>query len=297
MSVWAPWIAASLLAAAPQTALDSAEQKLARGDLDGVLFALDGKSFEGDHEVRAADLLGRAAQKSYLAKDHVLALQFAQMALRTDPKQPKALEFGARAQLAVKQFAEAEAFADRWIAATEGADAILFRADLALSQGDWRRAFTLASSVEPGTSSKAQLAQARRLASRAEAELKSRKQARAELEKLDRDLAEAARKAALEERAATLAAAKQPKVDVTVYGFEGCGPCARVKGWLASNKVPYEYKDVLKDEDADQEMRQKLISQGQRPGGVPVTDVNGTLIRGANLAALETSVRKAGLLR
>lgn len=292
-------LVASLLTTAPSTTspLEEARALLKKGDLDGVLFTLEGKTFEEGQRQDAAVLLASAARESHARKDAILALQFAQMALRLDAQQPVALEAAARAQLANEQFAEAELLADRWIAATDRADAILFRADLALSQADWRRALLLSTSVRERSPSSLQKQQAARIEAAASRELASASSARRELEKLDADLAAAAEKAATESRSSEFASATKARSAVIVYGFKGCGFCTKVMRWLEARSIAYEYKDILEDEAAAAELVEKGRARGVRYGGVPVTDVGGTIVGGARMEELEKAVRAHGLLK
>ena len=70
--------------------LDAAKKHLAAGKLDDVLFDLDGKTFTDAEKPMAAQVLGSAARAGLDAKDYVLSLQFAQMALRLDKAEPLA---------------------------------------------------------------------------------------------------------------------------------------------------------------------------------------------------------------
>ena len=299
-------ISLALLFAAPASpasgstskALVEARAKLARGDLDGVFFALDGKTFAPEEQETAAKILTSAARKSLDAKDPVFAFQFAQMALQAKPEDACALELAARAQVAQKQYSGAESFADKWIAVTGDAEAILLRAEVALSQADWERAAVLARSAQERELSDQQKRQADRIATTAEKEITSEAVARAELEKMDRELAEAQERAANEERSTGFVAAAVGgrNDDVIVYGFKGCGFCTKVKRWLEANSIPYAYKDILEDKEADAEMTKKKLKAGIKSGGVPLTDIRGTLIHGAKMAELEKVAREAGLL-
>ena len=55
-------------------------------------------------------------------------------------------------------------------------------------------------------------------------------------------------------------------------------------------------KDILEDKEADAEMTKKKLKAGIKSGGVPLTDIRGTLIHGAKMAELEKVAREAGLL-
>jgi len=73
---------------------------------------------------------------------------------------------------------------------------------------------------------------------------------------------------------------------VKVYSTESCPYCTMVKRFLDSNNVEYENINVGEDREKAQEMIDK---SGQM--GVPVVDINGTIIIGYDknkiLAALK----------
>src|SRR5687767_9244550 len=86
----------------PSEALATAKLHLAAGRLDDVLFAVQDAKLEKDES--AAYVLAEAGRQALEKKDDVLALQFVQMALRSNAKLPLALEVGARACLAQQSF-------------------------------------------------------------------------------------------------------------------------------------------------------------------------------------------------
>ena len=65
------------------------------------------------------------------------------------------------------------------------------------------------------------------------------------------------------------------KMKVTIYSTPDCPWCKKTKGFLKENKVSFTDVDVSKDQKAGQEMVKK---SGQM--GVPVTDIDGTIIVG-----------------
>lgn len=71
---------------------------------------------------------------------------------------------------------------------------------------------------------------------------------------------------------------------VTVYSTSWCPWCDRVKDFLREKKVPFTDVNVENNPVAAQEMVQK---SGQM--GVPVVDIDGTIIVGFN----EPEIRKA----
>ena len=76
---------------------------------------------------------------------------------------------------------------------------------------------------------------------------------------------------------------KEPKVKI--YSTSTCPWCVKTKEFLKANNVKYEEVNVGMDEKARNEMFQK---SGQF--GVPVTDVNGTIIVGYDKEALKKAL-------
>lgn len=73
---------------------------------------------------------------------------------------------------------------------------------------------------------------------------------------------------------------------VTVYSTESCPWCHRAKEYLKANKVKFKDVNVGEDEKAAQEMIEK---SGQM--GVPVIDVNGTIIVGFDKERLDEALK------
>lgn len=69
---------------------------------------------------------------------------------------------------------------------------------------------------------------------------------------------------------------------VTVYSTPECPWCKKVKAFLKENKVKFTTKDVASDTKAAQHMIK--ISEQQ---GVPVTDVDGTIVIGFDESKLK----------
>jgi glutaredoxin 3 len=76
---------------------------------------------------------------------------------------------------------------------------------------------------------------------------------------------------------------------ITVYGTPTCSHCNAAKEFLILLGVPFNEINVAADLTAAQEMINKT---GQR--GVPVIDVNGTLIVGFNRQALLDTLKANG---
>jgi len=73
---------------------------------------------------------------------------------------------------------------------------------------------------------------------------------------------------------------------VKVYSTPTCPWCKKTKEFLKENKIKFEEIDVSNDEKASKEMIEK---SGQM--GVPVTDVNGTIIVGFNESKLKSALK------
>lgn len=158
--------------AASGSALSTARDQLARGELDQVLLTLEGQSFSGPERAEAAQLLAEAGRRGLAQDDSLFALQCAQRALRDAPKLPLALEVGARAGLAQRQLDLAEGYANRW-AASRPQDAAprLLRAEIAAQEGDWAEVVHQTAPLRASTLSPAERAQKEQLTGRAHAAL------------------------------------------------------------------------------------------------------------------------------
>ncbi len=67
---------------------------------------------------------------------------------------------------------------------------------------------------------------------------------------------------------------------VVLYGTSWCPACSKAKKWLMKQHVPFVEKDIEKDRAAAAELMEKAQRAGIPASGVPVLDVNGTLVRG-----------------
>ncbi len=72
---------------------------------------------------------------------------------------------------------------------------------------------------------------------------------------------------------------------VTVYSAPTCPYCKMAKSYLDENKVKYKDVDVSTDRQAAEEMVEK---SGQM--GVPVLDIDGTLIVGFDKEAIKNAL-------
>jgi glutaredoxin len=273
-----------VLAASP---LDDAKAHLAAGKLDDVLFDLDGKSFPEDQRATAAAVLAEASRAALEAKDLVLSLQFAQMALRHDKKQALALETGARASFAQDQYDPAEDYADRWIAAApQSGRPRLLRAELSLAQGEWAKVIALTRELDARTLSNAERARLLEVVQAANKELGERDAARGQARALQKQLEKQ-----INEASTTLASSRanaSGSRPVIVYSTAWCGYCRSAKAWLTAHQVPFVEKDIEKDPEAEAELAAMKKAVGkERQGGVPWIDTGSELLAGFDVPALE----------
>jgi len=77
-----------------------------------------------------------------------------------------------------------------------------------------------------------------------------------------------------------------PKAKVIVYSTPTCPYCHAAKEFLKENKIEYQDIDVSKDQAKAQEMIEK---SGQM--GVPVLDINGTIIVGYDKEAIKKALK------
>lgn len=82
----------------------------------------------------------------------------------------------------------------------------------------------------------------------------------------------------------------QSKQSVTIYGAEWCGFCKQAKQYFEQKQIPYTYHDIEKEADAAKELTEKLQGPVQ---GVPVLDVNGTIIYGYDLPKINQALTTA----
>jgi len=73
--------------------------------------------------------------------------------------------------------------------------------------------------------------------------------------------------------------------NVTVYSTSSCPWCVKTKEFLTANKIEFEDKNVGEDEAARDTMIEK---SGQ--SGVPVLDIDGTIIVGFDQEAIKKAL-------
>lgn len=75
-------------------------------------------------------------------------------------------------------------------------------------------------------------------------------------------------------------------MSVKVYSTPSCPWCTVAKNYLASRNILFDDVDVSRNREAALEMVQK---SGQR--GVPVLDINGSIVVGFDQATIDTLLR------
>ncbi len=78
-------------------------------------------------------------------------------------------------------------------------------------------------------------------------------------------------------------------VTIKVYSTPTCPYCRMVKDFLKQNKIEFEDIDVAADVEAAKEM---VAKSGQM--AVPVLDIDGTIIVGADLRAIKRALNLGG---
>ncbi|NFL74092.1 glutaredoxin family protein [Clostridium sporogenes] len=72
---------------------------------------------------------------------------------------------------------------------------------------------------------------------------------------------------------------------IKVYRTEGCPWCTKAKTYLKTKGIDFQELNIEKDDKARDEMVQK---SNQR--GVPVLDINGSIIIGFNKPAIDKAI-------
>lgn len=81
---------------------------------------------------------------------------------------------------------------------------------------------------------------------------------------------------------------------VIIYSTTHCAFCKVEKQYLQKIGVEYAEKDIETDHDAYNELMQKM---GGAVRGVPVTDINGTIITGFDRNQINNALKANGLLK
>ena len=75
--------------------------------------------------------------------------------------------------------------------------------------------------------------------------------------------------------------------NVTIYSTPTCPWCKKTKEWMKENNVEFTDIDVSRDQEKVKEMMEK---SGQM--GVPVIDIDGTIIVGFDVEAIKKALGK-----
>ena len=78
---------------------------------------------------------------------------------------------------------------------------------------------------------------------------------------------------------------------ITIYTTPTCGFCKMAKQYLESKNVDYDTKDITTDEESYKEV---LDKSGQL--GVPVIDIDGTVIVGFDRPKIDAVLREKKLI-
>jgi glutaredoxin len=74
---------------------------------------------------------------------------------------------------------------------------------------------------------------------------------------------------------------------VILYGTSWCPACRSARQYLEKHGISFVEKDIEQDRGAAEELLKKARAAGISASGVPVLDVNGTLIQGFDVAQLK----------
>lgn len=74
--------------------------------------------------------------------------------------------------------------------------------------------------------------------------------------------------------------------NVKVYSTPTCPWCKKTKEWLKQNNIPFEDLNVAENEQARNEMIKKSDQMG-----VPVVDIDGTIIMGFDMEEMEKALK------
>jgi len=78
---------------------------------------------------------------------------------------------------------------------------------------------------------------------------------------------------------------------VTIYSAQWCAFCKTEKQYLEHLGVPFVVRDIEEDASAMEEVLEKSGAQS-----IPVTDIDGVIIRGFDRAKIDATLRQKGLL-
>lgn len=246
---------ALLLAA---SALAQARAHLAQGKLDAVLLDL---MEPGGNPAEEAALLTAAAESAKARRspgDEPLALQLAQVAMRRDPTATRPLRLLGEWSFAAREFGQAHRFADLWLkAAPDDEAAKRFAFKVKLLDESWHPAL-----LDPPKRRRGGLVAARH------------------------------RPPPLEDLGAPYKESHAQKPIVTVYGTSWCPACRAAREYLARRHIAFNDLDLERDPEARRELAEKQARAQVHFGGVPVLEVNGTLLEGFDHCTVEDALLK-----
>lgn len=78
---------------------------------------------------------------------------------------------------------------------------------------------------------------------------------------------------------------------VTLYSAQWCAFCKTEKQYLEHLGVPFVVRDIEQDDGAMEEIVAKSGAQS-----IPVTDIDGTVIRGFDRVKIDATLKEKGLL-
>lgn len=78
---------------------------------------------------------------------------------------------------------------------------------------------------------------------------------------------------------------------VLVYGAEWCGFCHQVMKYFDGFKIPYTYINL---DDQPEKAEEAVTKSGQM--GIPVTDIDGTIIVGFDRHKIDDALKAKGLM-
>ena len=87
-------------------------------------------------------------------------------------------------------------------------------------------------------------------------------------------------------------AQEAPSQRVVLYSAEWCGFCKQAAAFLRQQGVVFDLRDIDKDRQAAIELQGKLLRAGLKGGGIPVLDINGTLVIGFNKSRILALLQK-----
>ncbi len=82
--------------------------------------------------------------------------------------------------------------------------------------------------------------------------------------------------------------ANKKKNEVVLYSTSWCGYCKMTAKYLHDKGVNFVEKDIEKDAEAHAELMGKIHNDFR---GVPVTDINGTLVLGFDRASIDHALQ------